>query len=156
VAAESVLAEAMTVTPNTNRRFRFRPFARRRTSRGVAAAELAVCLPIVVLLVIATLEACSAVFLKQSLTVATYEGVRTAIVPGATASSVEAACNQVLKDRRVNGAKVKVTPSNIAALIPGDYVDVTITAPCASNSVVPLNFYRGRNLKATASMMIEF
>ncbi len=146
----------MTTTPKTDRPFRFRPFSRRRAGRGVAAAELAVCLPVVVLLVIATVEACSAVFLKQSLTVAAYEGVRTAIVPGATSTSVEATCNQILTDRRVKGATVTVSPSNIASLNPGDYVDVTITAPCASNSVVPLNFYRGRNMTAKASMMIEF
>ena len=53
---------------------------RPQESRGVAAAELAVCLPVIVLIVIATIEACSALFLKQSLTAAAYEGVRTAIV----------------------------------------------------------------------------
>jgi Flp pilus assembly protein TadG len=145
----------MTTPPDTDRRFRFRPFTR-RSGRGVAAAELAVCLPVVVLLVIATLEACSAVFLKQSLTVAAYEGVRTAIVPGATTTSVTTSCNQILKDRRINGAKVTISPSNISVLKPGDYVDVTVTAPCSSNSVVPVNFYRGKNMTAKASMMIEF
>jgi Flp pilus assembly protein TadG len=145
-----------TSTPKSIRITRFRPFSRRRNGRGVAAAELAVCLPIVVLLVIATIEACSAVFLKQSLTVAAYEGVRTAIVPGATATTIQATCNQILTDRHVKGASVAVTPVNIATLKPGEYVDVTITAPCASNSVVPLNFYRGRNMQAKASMMIEF
>src|SRR5262245_11435218 len=73
---------------NTNRR------RARRGIRGVAAAELAVCLPIVVLLVLATIEACSALFLKQSLTVAAYEGVRTAIEEGATSANVQTACNQ--------------------------------------------------------------
>jgi hypothetical protein len=38
---------------------------RSRKSRGVAAAELAVCLPVVVMLVVATIESCSALFLKQ-------------------------------------------------------------------------------------------
>jgi hypothetical protein len=121
----------------------------------VAAAELAVCLPIVVLLVIATIEACSAIFLKQSLTVAAYEGVRTALVDGATASNVQTACNQVLADRKIEGATVTVSPLDIASLSPGEYVDVTVTAPCSENSVVPANFYRGRSLSATASMMIE-
>lgn len=146
----------MTTNTNTIRRFRFRPFTRRQSGRGVAAAELAVCLPVVVLLVIATIEACSAVFLKQSLTVAAYEGVRTATVPGATASSIQTTCNQILTDRHVKGAKVSVTPTNFSTLKPGEYVDVTVTAPCASNSVVPLNFYRGKTMKANASMMIEF
>ena len=126
-----------------------------RKGRGVAAAELAVCLPIVVLLVVATIEACSAVFLKQSLTVAAYEGVRTALVEGATASTVQTACNQVLSDRKIEGATVKVSPLDIAVLKPGEYVDVTVMAPCSENSVVPANFYRGRSLSATASMMIE-
>jgi Flp pilus assembly protein TadG len=129
--------------------------AGQRNARGVAAAELAVCLPIVVLLVVATIEACSAIFLKQSLTVAAYEGVRMALVEGATVSNVQTACNQVLADRKIEGATVSVSPVGIEALQPGDYVDVTVTAPCSENSVVPANFYRGRTLSATASMMIE-
>lgn len=145
----------MNTNRKTTRKFCFWPRAA-RPSRGVAATELAVCLPVVVLLVIATLEACSAVFLKQSLTVAAYEGARTAIVPGATPGTVQASCDQILKDRKVKSAKVTVTPANIAALKPGDYVDVTVTAPCSANSVVPVNFYRGRNMTANASMMIEF
>ena len=52
------------------------------------------CLPIIVLLVIGTIEACSMVFLKQSLAIAAYEGARTAIIPGATKAQVEAACNR--------------------------------------------------------------
>jgi Flp pilus assembly protein TadG len=128
---------------------------RRKKSRGVAAAELAVCLPVVVLLVIATIESCSALFLKQSLTVAAYEGIRAAIDKGGTAATVQARCDQILKDRKVQGSQVTVTPSNIPALQPGQFVNVTVSAPCAPNSVVPTTFYRCRTLSATASMMIE-
>ena len=78
-------------------RIRMRPFGRRK-ARGVAAAELAVCLPIVVLMVIATIEACSAVFLKQSLTVAAYEGVRTALEEGATAKRARLAIESSRSD----------------------------------------------------------
>jgi hypothetical protein len=126
-----------------------------KKSRGVAAAELAVCLPIVVLLVIATIEACSALFLKQSLTVAAYEGARTALADRTTPGSVQAACNQILQDRKVQGATITLTPSDIAALQPGEFIDVTVSAPCDSNSVVPTAFYRGRTLSAKASMMVE-
>jgi Flp pilus assembly protein TadG len=126
-----------------------------RGARGVAAAELAVCLPVVVLLVIATIEACSAIFLKQSLTVAAYEGARTALADRTTSGSVQAACNQVLADRNIQGATVTVSPSNIAALQSGAFIDVTVSAPCDANSLVPTTFYRGRTLRATASMMVE-
>jgi Flp pilus assembly protein TadG len=128
---------------------------RSREKRGVAAAELAVCLPVVVLLVIATIEACSAIFLKQSLTVAAYEGVRTALEEGSTASAVQATCNQILSDRKVQEASVTLTPSDMSVLQPGEYIDVTVSAPCDTNSLVPTSFYRGRQMSATASMMIE-
>lgn len=129
--------------------------ALRRKSRGVAAAELAVCLPIVVLLVVATIESCSALFLKQSLTVAAYEGVRTAIEKGSSSGNVQAVCSAILKDRRVQGSQVSVTPANISALKPGEYINVTVSAPCVSNSPVPTAFFRGKTLSATATMMIE-
>lgn len=131
------------------------PRASTKGRRGVAVTELAVCLPIIVLLVLATIEACSAMFLKQSLTAAAYEGARTAIEQGATTATVQAACDQILADRKIKGAKVTIKPSNIAALNPGDFVDVTVTAPCNSNSAVPTAFYRGKTLSANASMMIE-
>jgi Flp pilus assembly protein TadG len=123
--------------------------------RGVAAAELAVCLPVVVLIVIATIESCSALFLKQSLTVAAYEGVRAAIEKGATTASVQTACNQVLTDRRIQGTTVTLTPASISSLKPGDFIDVTVSAPCNSNSPVPTTFFRGKALSVKASMMIE-
>jgi Flp pilus assembly protein TadG len=138
------------------RRSRLRQSHQPAARRGVAAAELAVCLPIVVLLVLATIEACTMIFLKQSLTAASYEGVRTALVKDATFSDVQAACDQILSDRRIDGAKVTVKPANITLLKPGDSVDVTVTAPCASNAVIPVMFYQGQSMESTASMMIEF
>jgi Flp pilus assembly protein TadG len=132
-----------------------RNILRRKKSRGVAAAELAVCLPVVVLLVVATIESCSALFLKQSLTVAAYEGIRTAIEKGSTSAGVQTVCNAVLVDRRIKGSTVTVSPTNISSLKPGDFVAVTVKAPCAPNSPVPTTFFRGKTLSTTATMMIE-
>jgi len=128
---------------------------RRSGRRGVAAAELAVCLPVVVLIVLATIESCSALFLKQSLTVAAYEGVRTAIEKGASSTTVQTNCNAILKDRKIQGSQVTVRPANIASLKAGDYINVTVSAPCNANSLVPTTFFRGKSLSATATMMIE-
>jgi hypothetical protein len=131
----------------------------RRTKNSSArcgvAAELAVCLPVVVLVVLATIESCSALFLKQSMTVAAYEGIRAAIEKGATTASVQAACNQVLNDRRIQGSTVTLTPASISSLKPGDFIDVTVSAPCNPNSPVPTTFFRGKTMSAKASMMIE-
>lgn len=136
---------------------------RRRTNqhvqssrRGVAASELAVCLPVLVLLVLGMIECCTMIFLKQSLTVSAYEGIRTSLEQGAVVADVQASCNDVLTDRRVQGGSVAVTPANWETLAPGQYVTVTVSAPADRNSVIPGSFFRGRTLTASATMMKEF
>lgn len=114
------------------------------------------CLPVLVLLVLGMIECCTMIFLKQSLTVAAYEGARTAIRPDAAASDVQTTCNGVLSDRRVQGAVVTVTPSEIDSADVGEFIDVTVSAPASRNSIIPGSFFRGRTLSATASMMKEF
>lgn len=124
--------------------------------RAIAASELAVCLPVLVLLVLAMIECCTMIFLKQSLTVASYEGIRNAIEPNATSTTVLAAANAVLTDRRVNGGVVAITPTNFEDIARGQYITVTVSAPASQNSVIPGSFFRGRTLSATATMMKEF
>ena len=50
-----------------------------RPAGAQLAAELAICLPLIVFLLLASLEACSMIFLDHSLTIASYEGVRMGI-----------------------------------------------------------------------------
>jgi len=124
--------------------------------RGVAASELAVCLPVIVLLVLAMIEACTMIFLKQSLSVAAYEGARTALEPQAVAADVQAASEGILRDRRVQGGRVTVQPVDLARVPVGEYIEVTVSAPTNPNSVIPGSFMRGRTFTTTAVMMKEF
>ncbi len=127
----------------------------RRSRHGVAAAEFAVCLPVIVLLVLGMIETCSMVFLKQSLSVAAYEGAHMAVKPGATADDVRATCNSILLDRRVNAATVQVTPSDIVSTPEGEYMEIRVTAPSDRNGMLPLRFFRGNNIDAAAIVMKE-
>lgn len=127
-----------------------------RNRRGVAAAEFAVCLPVIVLIVLATIEACTMVFLKQSLSIAAYEGARAGLAQSATNTTVTRAAEQVLTERRVNRGTVTLSPANLTAIAPGEYFTVTATAPATGNSVIPVSFYRGRTLSGSATLMKEF
>lgn len=127
----------------------------KRRRRGVAAAELAVCLPVMVLLVVGTIETSSMIFLKQSLTVAAYEGGRTAIIPAATSADVIATCQEILSDRRVNGASIDVSP-DVESAVTGDFIQVQVTAPCNQNTIITGRFFRNRDLIGAASFMKEF
>lgn len=128
----------------------------RERRRGVAAVEFAVCLPVLVLVIVGSIEACTMVFLKESLTVAAYEGSRAALKPGATADDVTARCTEVMAERGVDGGTVTVTPSNIGAADAGETIQVSVSAPCEANGVVPVWFYGDATLTGNSFIMREF
>jgi len=129
---------------------------KRRPARdGVAATELAVCMPVIVLIVLATIEACAMIFLQQSLSVAAYEGARVALTPGAKSSNVAYQCELILDDRDVNGASVNVSPGDIPGAAAGTWINVETSAPFASNSLVGGWLFGNRTLKAAVQMIKE-
>ncbi|MEO8494398.1 MAG: TadE family protein [Planctomycetota bacterium] len=123
--------------------------------RGVAAVEFAVILPVLLLLVLGTVEATSMIYLKQSIQIAAYEGARVALVPGSNKNNVIGACNQILKDRNVQGATVTVTPAAIKNQPYGTFIQVKVRAPCKLNGFFPPWFYVGKSLVAQVEMMKE-
>jgi len=127
-----------------------------RRRRGVAVTEFAVCLPVIMLIIFAMIESCTMIFLKQSLTVASYEGMRTALIENADEADVRRSCQQVLDDRSIQGGTISIQPANFENLPPGEYIQVTVTAPADRNAVIPGSFFRGRTLSGAASMMKEF
>lgn len=123
--------------------------------RAAAAAELAICLPLIAFLLIASIEACSMIFLDHSLTIASYEGVRVAINYDGTNAAVLARCNQLINDRGVAGAVVTINPANVAVVDRGQQVTITVSAPCEDNALLPTWFYSGRSLTCSTTMVKE-
>lgn len=123
--------------------------------RAAAAAELAICLPLLVMLLLASLEACSMIFLDHGLTIASYEGVRVAINFDGTNSAVLARCNQIIDDRGIADANVSISPSNVAIVPRGQQIAITVSAPCDSNAILPPWYYGGKTLTATTIMVKE-
>lgn len=122
--------------------------------RGIAATELAVCMPLLVLIVLATMETCAMMFLQQSLSVAAYEAARVGLA-GAPSSEVQAQCQQILDDREVRGASVVLTPSNVAGATAGTWITVEARAPFSQNSLAGGWLFGGRQLSAKVQMMKE-
>lgn len=128
---------------------------KRHSRSGTAVVELAVCLPLVLLLVFATNEVADMLFLKQSLYTSAYEGARVAIHPGMTTADVSKRCNEILAVRGVQGAKVAIEPANFESQSRGTAIAVTVTAPSGSNSKLPVWFFAGKTLTARPVMMKE-
>ena len=123
--------------------------------RGIAATELALCLPVIVLLALGMIETTSMVFVKQALCVTAYEGAHAALQPNATTRDIQSACDRILTDRRINGATVTTIPRDISRLSEGQFFEIRVSAPSDSNNMIPGKFFLGKTLTASAVMMKE-
>ena len=108
---------------------------RKKSERsGLATTELAVCLPIFLVLVFGTIESCQRIFLRQSAVIVAYEGARLAARGSSTNAEVVARCESLLTSRRVRNAVIEVTPSNFNSASPGTEVSVRISVPWSDNT----------------------
>jgi hypothetical protein len=147
-AALQTLFLQFPIVPMQNRGFH------NRHRSGLAVVECAVALPVLLLIIICTIDICNFIFLKQTLTVAAYEGVRVAIVPESTLENVEVQIENVLQDRGVIPSSISVTPSNFDHALPGTFVQVSVSANSGDNSLIGLLGQRVINAKL--QMMKEF
>ena len=127
--------------------------ARRRS--GLAVVEMAICLPVVVMLVFGTIEACSMIFLQQSLTAAAYEGTSAGTKCNGSTNTATTRCQQVLDAHRVASATIELSPPTLESASQGSPVTVTVSASCGANGLLPLRFYVGRTLTAHCTMTKE-
>ena len=123
-----------------------------RSRRGVAAVELAVCLPVIMLLVLASVEACTMLFVQQSLETTAYETARIAASPRSAQSDALDRGSQVIQDRDLQGATITIAPSSPDR---GDDVTATVTAPFDSNRMFPSFFFGNQQLTANVTMQKE-
>jgi Flp pilus assembly protein TadG len=105
-----------------------------RRRRGTATVELAVCLPLLVILALGAIEATNAIFLKERVTAAAYEGARKATTPGKTTDDATTAAQNVLTQFGISGGTITVTPAVGTATTAGAQVSVSISVPLSSNT----------------------
>lgn len=127
----------------------------KRNRRGVAAVEFAVCLPVLVLLVFGSIEASSFIFLKQSLNVAAYEGIREAVRLDGDNASGDARAINILNSRGVNDFSVSFPSGETSTLPRGRDVVIEVSAPTISNSPLAGQFIPNRIVTARVVMLKE-
>lgn len=128
---------------------------KRRSRSGSAVLELAVCLPMLSLLVFGTIETCSMIYVRETLTVGCYEGIRVAIKRGKGEADATARVQEVLATRNVKQAAVSYSTANLAQAAPGTEIRIQISVPCAANSILPPQVFAGRSIVASATMTKE-
>ena len=95
---------------------------------GAAIVEMAICLPLIVLLTFGTIELASGLFLKQTLTSAAHEGALAGMRADATEATVRERVELILAIREVEDCTITITPSGAAfdAMVSGDTFTIQI------------------------------
>ena len=132
---------------------RKRKFIRRR--KGAAVVEFAVCLPVIILIVLGSIEAASLLFLRQALIQSAYEGAKVAIRTEGNNADVVSVVEAVAAGRRLSDVNVTLTPSDVSEAIQGEIVRITVSAPGDANSFIPFGPFRGQTVSAEAVMVKE-
>jgi Flp pilus assembly protein TadG len=126
----------------------------RRTRAGSAAVELAICLPVMIVFLLGSVETADLVFLKSILKSAAYEGARKATAPGQTAANAQTAAMALLTERGVTAGIVTVAPDVTQSTATGTVVTVLVTAPLGSNSILrPVVLQGITNVSARVTMV---
>lgn len=137
---------------------------RKTNRRGGAVIEAALCLPLILIIISATVELSTTIYLKESLTIAAYEGARVAVTRGATDDKVQTRIAQVLEERHIDMTgysmvdAIEITPNSRTADIM-EPVTILVRAPTDGNTVSPFGFMKfitPPDMEATVVMRKEF
>lgn len=107
---------------------------------GAATVELAIVLPVFLVLAFGSIEICQRIFTRQSAVIAAYETARHAARQTSTSESTIAKCQELLLQQAVEGATVQVRDmthgvNHLESIATGDEFRIRITVPWGQNSV---------------------
>ena len=126
----------------------------KRRRRGATTVEFAVVLPLLLLFVFAGLEFSRANMLRNTIANAAFEGARSGIIPGASASDARAAAQGLLDMLQVNDSTISISPTTINNQT--ETVTVTVTTPMSmANHYVTPKFFLGDSLTASITLPRE-
>lgn len=136
---------------------RTRSTSQRRDRRsGVAAVEVAVLLPIFLLLTFCAIEASNATYLKRDVTLAAYIAATELEDRRGTVQLARDEAIVVLQSRSITNYTVAITDSagnTLASVNPGQQFTVTVTAPFAGNSMSITQIFAAMSVSGTATMV---
>lgn len=117
------------------------PLALCRSNRGRCGSltvEVALCLPILLMVLFGCYEMARANLLLHASEGAAYEGARVGIIPGATHDKIEDAAGSVLRSIGINHFTITVSPDVISA--DTEKVEVEVAVPFRPNTLFPEYF----------------
>jgi Flp pilus assembly protein TadG len=113
-------------------------------SRAAAAAEFAILLPFLALLLLGTLEVSRLTSVSELLTNIARDGARVAVINGKTNADVTTRVTTMLSNASINGYTVTITPqtaADVQSSALGEPITVTISVPYGNVSWSPAPYF---------------
>jgi hypothetical protein len=103
--------------------------------RAAAVTELAVCLPMLTLIVFGSIQACNLIYLKHGCITAAYEGTLELAKSNATSASITSRAQQVLDARGIKSSTIRILPAGteISSVTRGTQFSVEVSATVRPN-----------------------
>ena len=123
--------------------------------RATACVELALCLPVIVLLVFASLEGANMIFLRQAVVQSAYETAKSAAKGYGLQAHARQLGEQVLSSRGISGASFEFQPPEVDGLAAGTPFTVSVAVPGDARSLTGILPFGGLTIRAQATMFKE-
>ncbi len=137
-----------------------RPSTHSRLRRkGAATVELAICLPIFLTVAFGTIDICSVLFLKESLTIAAYEGARVGMHQGGTNAATSARVFSILQERGINfnrSSAVTISSPGFDTADELSHVTVKVQVAANENTVSLSRLFFGKQIEAEVVCVKQF
>lgn len=132
----------------------FRPARQRRPAdrRASVLTELAICLPVLTLLVLGSIDIANTIHLKHTMTLAAYEAGQTSTCQGGTEAEGRAKGMAILTDRSIRNGTITFSPAITTATVPGTYITITASAPANNNTLGLTSYFRNSTITVRVVM----
>lgn len=120
-----------------------------------AIVEMALTLPILVLIALAAIDTCKVLLLRQSAKIAAFECARAGIVPGVTRAQLERLCHSFMSSRSISSSRLNLSVEDLQKLEKGQLLTATVSVPADNNTLAISWFYRNQVFDETVTIMVD-
>lgn len=121
--------------------------------RGAALVEFAMVLPILMMFFYGMIELSRVLLLQHTVDTASYEGARSAIVPGASSQDAIDCASKLLATGKLKAATITVTPTVITEDTP--VITVLVEVPIRENAWMTPFWFKKGSVKSEVTLITE-